>query len=1198
MLNNNNIFTEGESGRLDQDNILYSYPETLDTEEILPPLSIKEFYRDKIIFCTGCTGFLGKVVVEKILRCIPEIKKVYLLVREKKTKDGKVIAPTERLLNEILRSPIMDKIIEENFRGDKKAFETYALTKIEGVSGDVADDNIFIGTSEEKVQQLKKEVQVIIHSAATIGFMERLDIAINLNVYGSLRCLRFAKQCENILCFTHISTAYTNSNLKSGRKIEEKFYPFKLPNNEPIEEFCERVKKLTPNEIEKVNDRILQLTKYPNTYTVTKRMAEALITKYKGNVPVAIVRPTIVGAALREPVPGWIDTVSAGGSVYLFVGLGIISLIPGNTNGISDQVPVDFVANAMIICPADVATRKTKLRVYHVGTSSANPGKWQKTVTGNLRYWHSHQPEKSVSRADFNMIYNRYLYNTQLFMRYTWLTHIYSVLAVVLQNKKHNKVAQGLQKMMSKHNMFKQSFSHFTLNEWFFDITNLEDAFSRIPKEEKDTFSLDFSLINWSTYFMYFCYGLHKYVLKENPTPPTTTDLLKSNEYNLNLFNDIEFAFSAAGQFKDSVTRDQVKQMVLQSKAVQLEIRREAEKTSKRFVEVENRALLMMDQMFADPNNYAIRAFSWILRKVWRKMYHSIIVDSDEMIKLKDLSKTSSAGTLVFIPTHRSYVDFLILSYAFFVYGIPVPHIAASEDFLNMFLVSTLFRYSGAFFARKDIASDSLYKAIFTEYVHSLLGDGNPVEFFVEGTRSRAGKTLHPKFDLLEIISNAYLDNRVENLTLVPIHIGYEKIVESESHSTELLGGKKKVESLGNLLKASSVVWNKYGDIHVKVAEPISLKDYVEQLKEENSSFDPFYNKEDKTELVKRLGSKITYQLNQSSVIMPTALIATILLTYREGISMDELQAKTNWLKRQIIMRGGTVHWSDQQSTSAVVTRALNLISHLITKNKHMLEPAIEAKADYKKMIELSYYKNQIIYLFYRESIVTCALHSFGAKQFIEQGVEISELKKRCEYLNNLLSEEFIFKENPFSEENYDKIIELLKERGILTTRDDKVVVPVISLENFKFFCSLLWPVIDSYWGASMSLLSLLFSGTEQETLTSSKKSVLLERSQWFIEKLYFEQKVHFYEACSLETIKNACTVFIKWGILQSTLQKVQENGKTGVEQTEEFITLLPPYTEIDQLFSFVGEIQQYRKGTSRTERSIIPPTDFLQPKL
>ena len=789
-------------------------------------------------------------------------------------------------------------------------------------------------------------------------------------------------------------------------------------------------------------------------------------------------------------------------------------------------------------------------------------------------------------------------------MRYTWMIQLYGLIATIFGSKAAVKAVEGFKKMASRQSNLSSNFHHFTLNEWFFDVANLDSAFHRLPENEKDLFTLDWSLINWSTYFQYFCYGLHKFVLKENPEPPTTTDLIKSNEYNFinNLYNDVELAFTAAGRFTDGQTREQVKQTVLQSKIVQDAILSEAETLNISVMNVEKRALQIMDQMFADPNNNAIRAFGWILRKIWRRMYQSIMVDTNEIEKLKEISKKAESGTLVFIPTHRSYIDFLIVSYVFFVYGVPVPHIAAGEDFLNMFLVRDLFRYSGAFFMRRSFGSDKVYKAIFSEYVQRLLVDGNPVEFFVEGTRSRGGKTLRPKLGLLKTIADTYLDKRVDNLTLVPIHIGYEKVIESESHTRELLGGNKKGESLSALISASSVLLRKYGDIHVKIAEPISLKDYVENMKSESPSFDPFGQDDDKNTLVKNLGTKITYDLNQSVVIMPIALVSTILLTYREGISMEELQSKTDWLKNQIISRGGNVYWSKTQTTASVVNRALGLINNIIKKNKNMLEPAIEVKSDYKKILELSYYRNQIIHLFFVESIVSCSFYSFREKLMIDQGVPLSELLKRCEFLNELLSLEFIYKERPEEHDDFMSVINAMSKRGIFQLKDEKVFIPVLYLENLKFICSLLWPFIEAYWGASMALISLPFSGNEQEIPTLRKKA-LVERMQWFIEKLYFDQKVHFYEACSSETLSNTVAIFDKMGILQTTVKVEKSTSKKGAKdapKSESVVSLLPPYNEIDKLFEFVGELQQYRKTTPKTDKSILPNTEIplRQPRL
>src|SRR5690606_4439385 len=192
------------------------------------------------------------------------------------------------------------------------------------------------------------------------------------------------------------------------------------------------------------------------------------------------------------------------------------------------------------------------------------------------------------------------------------------------------------------------------------------------------------------------------------------------------------------------------------------------------------------------------------------------------------------------MPTHRSYIDFLITSYIFLAYKLPLPHIAAGEDFLNMFIVRNIFRYSGAFFIRRQFGDDPLYRAIFIEYVQTLLQEGYAMEFFTEGTRSRIGTTLQPKMGLLAIIAGAFLERKVGNMTIVPIHISYEKLLEGAAYSSELLGEDKKKESLINLLKARHVLNKKYGDIHVKFAKPINMKQYTEDIISEQSYYKKF----------------------------------------------------------------------------------------------------------------------------------------------------------------------------------------------------------------------------------------------------------------------------------------------------------------------------------------------------------------------
>lgn len=155
-----------------------------------------------------------------------------------------------------------------------------------------------------------------------------------------------------------------------------------------------------------------------------------------------------------------------------------------------------------------------------------------------------------------------------------------------------------------------------------------------------------------------------------------------------------------------------------------------------------------------------------------------------------------------------------------------------------MLIVRDLFRFSGAFFMRRRFESDGLYRAIFTEYVKNLICDGLTVEFFTEGTRSRAGKLLQPRMGMLSIVTEPFFERRIKDLILCPINISYEKVIEGTTYGLELLGRPKQKESLESLLRASlqKLLWSNFGRLSVSFAQPISLRQYTESLTVEESS--------------------------------------------------------------------------------------------------------------------------------------------------------------------------------------------------------------------------------------------------------------------------------------------------------------------------------------------------------------------------
>jgi glycerol-3-phosphate O-acyltransferase len=154
------------------------------------------------------------------------------------------------------------------------------------------------------------------------------------------------------------------------------------------------------------------------------------------------------------------------------------------------------------------------------------------------------------------------------------------------------------------------------------------------------------------------------------------------------------------------------------------------------------RAQGIIKNMFGEPSDNVVSAMGWFFRKVWRRVYEGVFVARQYVSEVTDAAKT---GPVIYLPTHRSYIDFLLVSYVAFLLQLPIPFIAAGEDFLGILAVRWLFRKSGAFFMRRSFAQDKLYSAIMQKYVELLLADGQSLEFYIEGTRSRSGKFLQPK---------------------------------------------------------------------------------------------------------------------------------------------------------------------------------------------------------------------------------------------------------------------------------------------------------------------------------------------------------------------------------------------------------------------------------------------------------------------
>ncbi|XP_012158352.1 putative fatty acyl-CoA reductase CG5065 [Ceratitis capitata] len=293
---------------------------------------ISQFFVGQEIFITGGSGFIGKGLIEKILRSCPNVAAVYVLLRPKK---GKHI---EQRLSDILQSKLFERVRQE---------QPQALKKVHAIAGDCSELGLGIN---EKDLKLLQNVNIIYHSAASVRFDDPLRDAILMNTRGTYELIKIAETLKQLKVFMHVSTTYCYPN---RRIVEEKFYP-------SYADWRTTIKLAETYDTETLNVFNLKYGDFqPNTYTFTKSLAEQIIKEYKDRLPLVIFRPSIVVSSIEDPVPGWVDNFNGPIGMLVACGIGIFRTSCGEPNIISDFVPVDIVVRAMLIATCRKAAEES-----------------------------------------------------------------------------------------------------------------------------------------------------------------------------------------------------------------------------------------------------------------------------------------------------------------------------------------------------------------------------------------------------------------------------------------------------------------------------------------------------------------------------------------------------------------------------------------------------------------------------------------------------------------------------------------------------------------------------------------------------------------------------------------------------------------------------------------------------------------------
>ncbi|XP_072218113.1 dihydroxyacetone phosphate acyltransferase isoform X2 [Leuresthes tenuis] len=535
----------------------------------------------------------------------------------------------------------------------------------------------------------------------------------------------------------------------------------------------------------------------------------------------------------------------------------------------------------------------------------------------------------------------------------------------------------------------------------------------------------------------------------------------------------------------------------------------------------------ILDEMSQNLQLGFIRLMGYIVGKVFKRLFSGIFVNLEGLGMLQQAAQESP---VILMPNHRSYVDFLVLSYILFSYDIPIPVIAAGMPLAGMKIVGEILRRSGAFYIRRAIGSDKLYWAVLSEYVRMIVRKGYaPLEFYVEGFRSRTLKALTPKFGMMHMVLEPFFKGEVHDITVVPISISYDRVLEESLLAHELLGVPKPKESTMGLLKASRVLQENYGSMHVNFGRPLSVRQLCEgKINRCQYNLIPRDLPQKPTDEAQACVSWLAHLMvriqEEGSLISPWSLMASLLLQLpatvltEDGLPWHQLVEKTLWLRKLVLDFGARLNWpehvSDSVMSSAVALHhsivcrkagRVYLVEEQEPERRHPISPEEAVMRTATAALMLVSHRNQALYVFVRPALLATAIR-------ITKSTQKGELLPFFCFLRDVFSNEFIFIPGR-SSQDFEEACCLLKKCGAVHINQEELTVSDTGLEVLSFLQDMLKPFIDSYQ------LMFRYICEEGDPVFSEKEFLPAVRN--LATKLILSGELHTYEALSSDTQKN-----------------------------------------------------------------------------
>lgn len=639
---------------------------------------------------------------------------------------------------------------------------------------------------------------------------------------------------------------------------------------------------------------------------------------------------------------------------------------------------------------------------------------------------------------------------------------------------------------------------------------------------------------------------------------------------------------------------DRVAEDVIRSPKLQKVIADLAGEGTKERAVINARAKAMVRELQANLDTNSLAALDQVVSYGASRMFSAIEVDEEGIERVRQLAKD---GTIVFLPSHKSHMDYVALAWILYRHRLPMPLIAAGDN-LNFFPLGPVFRRAGAFYIRRTFGGDRLYGAVVDAYVRRMLKEGAALEFFLEGGRSRSGKPLSPKLGLLSLVVDAAIAVPTRTTWFCPVSIGYERFVEEKAFVREIGGGEKQKETVRGLLKSAEVMVGHYGRLNVQFGRPLSLGQILAEIDPHASpSSLPTMPPARRRALITRLGFRAMNEINAATAATPGALVATALLVHEgRGMPYDELVTTCERLARTLRSQGARFSPSlaGPPGTQAPIrAAALREAADLFVRAGNVKTRRVGTDTIYivpdDKRISIDLAKNGIIHFFAARALIATALLASPASAMttgagtgpsagertpppfdaVRATPSLDAVRERVLALSRLFKYEFTFRADAPFERIFEEEIVAMERDGELERLASGGVISVTpqgtdgSLQ-VGLYARLLQNFLEGYRVAARGLAALLRGPLANKELT--------RRAIATGERMFLAGEIGMHEAISRPMFENAYSSFADQGYI------ARLDGK---------LALTPSYATAGA----VGTIEGRIAAMGVTARAPRPPT-------